>query len=271
MGYHLDPRMPKPEQCVQRYMLERWAAKQPDKVFAIYPDGTEWTYRETQQIASRTANALRALGVKQGERVLSWLPNGAECLRIWFGLNYLGAVFVPLNLAYRGGLLQHVAWAFRGAAASCMPTCSAAWPTSIARRCARSSCSAARRSRIAGMIVHGADVLRLSRRRRRRSSSATSRRGTRSPSSTRRARPARRRACCRPTCTSTTMAVSAPFLGGGRPLHGQPADVPFGRRHAGHGDADAMAARSRSSTPSTPNPSGRSSGRPAPPPRSCSA
>jgi crotonobetaine/carnitine-CoA ligase len=107
MGYHLDPRMPKPEQCVQRYMLERWAAKQPDKVFAIYPDGTEWTYGETHRTAIRTANALRALGVKQGERVLVWMPNGAECLRIWFGLNYLGAVFVPLNLAYRGGLLQH--------------------------------------------------------------------------------------------------------------------------------------------------------------------
>ena len=107
MGYHLDPRMPKPEQCVQRYMLERWAAAQPDKVFAIYPDGTEWTYGETQRIAIRTANALRALGVRQGERVLVWMPNGADCLRIWFGLNYLGAVFVPLNLAYRGGLLQH--------------------------------------------------------------------------------------------------------------------------------------------------------------------
>jgi len=107
MGYHLDPRMPKPEACVQRYMLERWAAKQPDKVFAVYPDGTTWTYAETQRIAIRTANALRSLGVQQGERVLVWMPNSADCLKIWFGLNYLGAVFVPLNLAYRGGLLQH--------------------------------------------------------------------------------------------------------------------------------------------------------------------
>jgi crotonobetaine/carnitine-CoA ligase len=55
----------------------------------------------------RTANALRALGVKQGERVMVWLPTSADCLRVWFGLNYLGAVFVPLNLAYRGNLLQH--------------------------------------------------------------------------------------------------------------------------------------------------------------------
>lgn len=107
MGYHIDPRMPKPEQCIQRYMIERWAAEQPDKVFAIFPDGRQWTYAEMRRITIRTANALRKLGVRQGERVLVWLPNGPDCLRIWFGLNYLGAVFVPLNLAYRGTLLQH--------------------------------------------------------------------------------------------------------------------------------------------------------------------
>jgi carnitine-CoA ligase len=107
MDYHLDPRMPRPDQCVQRYMIERWAREQPDKTFAIFADGEQWTYREMQALAIRTANALRALGVKQGERVLVWLPNNADCLRIWFGLNYLGAVFVPINTAYRGSLLEH--------------------------------------------------------------------------------------------------------------------------------------------------------------------
>lgn len=42
-----------------------------------------------------------------GDRVFVWLPNSADCLRVWFGLDRLGAVFVPLNLAYRGGLLKH--------------------------------------------------------------------------------------------------------------------------------------------------------------------
>ncbi|HWK68912.1 MAG TPA: AMP-binding protein [Rhizobiaceae bacterium] len=107
MEHHLDPRMPAPEACVQRYMLERWASVQPEKTFAIFTDGSEWTYAETLREAVTTANALRALGVRQGERVLCWLPNSADCLRVWFGLNYLGAVFVPLNLAYRGNLLRH--------------------------------------------------------------------------------------------------------------------------------------------------------------------
>ena len=44
MDYHLDPRMPRPDQCVQRYMIERWAREQPDKIFAIFADGEQWTY-----------------------------------------------------------------------------------------------------------------------------------------------------------------------------------------------------------------------------------
>ena len=107
MALRIDPRMPQPQECVQRLMLDRWAEIQPDKVFAVFPDGSEWTYARTREIAIGTANALKALGVRQGDRVLVWLPNSADCLRVWFGLNYLGAVFVPMNLAYRGGLLQH--------------------------------------------------------------------------------------------------------------------------------------------------------------------
>ncbi len=107
MAYRIDARMPKPGECVQRLMLEHWAAVQPDKVFAVFADGSEWTYAQTLDIARGTANALRKLGVRQGERVFVWLPNSADCLRVWFGLNHLGAVFVPLNLAYRGNLLKH--------------------------------------------------------------------------------------------------------------------------------------------------------------------
>ncbi|WP_210243869.1 AMP-binding protein [Mesorhizobium sp. B2-1-3A] len=107
MVSHLDPRMPAPEACVQRYMLERWATTQPDKIFAIFADGSRWTYAETLASTIRTANALKALGVRQGDRVLCWLPNGADCLLSWLGLNYLGAVFVPINLSYRGNILAH--------------------------------------------------------------------------------------------------------------------------------------------------------------------
>ena len=40
MEHHLDPRMPAPERCVQRYMLDFWARYTLDKVFDE-PDGWE--------------------------------------------------------------------------------------------------------------------------------------------------------------------------------------------------------------------------------------
>jgi crotonobetaine/carnitine-CoA ligase len=93
---------------VLRPLLERRAAETPEKVFARFADGTTWTYAETSIVARRAANGLRRLGVARGDTVLSWLPNGADALRVWFGLNYLGAIYVPINLAYRGGILEHV-------------------------------------------------------------------------------------------------------------------------------------------------------------------
>ena len=103
-----DTRIPAPEACVLRLVQERRAAETPDKVFAIFADGTRWTYRETLRITRQAALGFQRLGVRQGEHVLSWLPNGPDAIRVWFGLNYIGAVYVPVNLAYRGRILEHV-------------------------------------------------------------------------------------------------------------------------------------------------------------------
>ncbi|WP_202626869.1 AMP-binding protein [Steroidobacter agaridevorans] len=100
--------MPPRESVVLRYVLELRAASHPERIFASFPDGSQWTYRQTMTAAQQTACALARLGVRQGHRVLSWLPNGADALRAWFGANWLGATYVPINTAYRGGLLEHV-------------------------------------------------------------------------------------------------------------------------------------------------------------------
>ena len=105
---HIDPRIAAPEDCVTGRLIDRWAAAQPDKVYAVFPDGAEWTYAELRERVRRTALGLQRLGVRQGDHVVSWLPNGPDALRVWFALNYLGAVYVPINIAYRGGLLAHV-------------------------------------------------------------------------------------------------------------------------------------------------------------------
>jgi crotonobetaine/carnitine-CoA ligase len=74
----------------------------------IFHSGESWTWAETLDMTRRAAAALQALGVAKGDHVLSWQPNNKEALLTWFGLNYLGAVYVPINVAYKGQLLQHV-------------------------------------------------------------------------------------------------------------------------------------------------------------------
>jgi acyl-CoA synthetase (AMP-forming)/AMP-acid ligase II len=100
--------VPPADECVLRPLLEKWAARQPDKVFVTQGAGREITYRQMRDLAARTAAGLHRLGVKQGQNVVVWLPNGVDCLRVWFGINWLGATYVPINTAYRGRLLEHV-------------------------------------------------------------------------------------------------------------------------------------------------------------------
>jgi crotonobetaine/carnitine-CoA ligase len=100
--------MPTREACVLPCLLERWAAERPTALSVEFESGERWTWSDTLSEARRAAAALRALGVGAGERVLAWLPNRADMLRVWFGANYLGATVVPINTSYRGKLLQHV-------------------------------------------------------------------------------------------------------------------------------------------------------------------
>jgi crotonobetaine/carnitine-CoA ligase len=103
-----DSRIPANEECVLRPLLEKRAAQMPDKVYAVDVNGEEWSYARLRRQVVRTANALRSRGVKQDDHVLCWLPNGIDAVIVWYAVNYLGAVFVPINIAYRGGLLEHV-------------------------------------------------------------------------------------------------------------------------------------------------------------------
>ena len=105
-GWH-DERVPAPGACVLRLLLEKHAATQPGKVFARFADGSEWTYAQTLENVRQTAAGFQALGVRQGENVHTWLPNGPDAIRVWFALNYIGAIYVPLNVSYRGRILEH--------------------------------------------------------------------------------------------------------------------------------------------------------------------
>jgi crotonobetaine/carnitine-CoA ligase len=103
-----EPRVPPRELVVLRYLLEQRAHDRPDEVFAVFAGMFNWTNAATVEAARRAACGLANVGVAQGDRVLSWLPNGPDPLRVWFGTNWLGATYVPINVAYRGAVLEHV-------------------------------------------------------------------------------------------------------------------------------------------------------------------
>ena len=87
-------------------MLERNAANAPDNVCCRFADGTVWTHQEILNKTRQTAALFESFDIKRGDYVLAWLPNGPAVIRTWFALNYLGAIFVPLNLDYRGRILE---------------------------------------------------------------------------------------------------------------------------------------------------------------------
>ncbi len=105
---HSDPRVPDRRRCVLRYLIDDWAEKRPDAPYVLFEDGSAWSFAELRQRVIAVAAGLQRLGVTQGDHVAVWLPGGREGLLAFYAINYLGAVFVSFNTAYRGNLLEHV-------------------------------------------------------------------------------------------------------------------------------------------------------------------
>jgi crotonobetaine/carnitine-CoA ligase len=89
-------------------LLQAHAAKQPDKVFLQEVDGASQTYGEALAETRRWAAGFRSAGVQVGEKVLVMLPNSCMSVDIWFGLNGIGAIEVPVHTDYRGHMLRHL-------------------------------------------------------------------------------------------------------------------------------------------------------------------
>ena len=86
--------------------LQRAVAAWPGQVF-LDIDGREYTYAEFDSESNRLANGLAELGVKRGDTVTTILDNNVDALAVWFAINKLGAISVPVNTAYKGEFLRH--------------------------------------------------------------------------------------------------------------------------------------------------------------------
>jgi acyl-CoA synthetase (AMP-forming)/AMP-acid ligase II len=59
------------------------------------------TYAELDKRVTKLANALRALGVRKGDKVAYMSHDRLECVEILFAVNRLGAAWVPQNYRFR--------------------------------------------------------------------------------------------------------------------------------------------------------------------------
>lgn len=102
------PRLPAAGDCLTRDVLVRRAAEHPERAFILFENGESWSYAATLVKVRRLAAGLATQGIEPGELVLSWQGNGPMAVLSFLALNYLGAVYVPINTNYVGGLLAHV-------------------------------------------------------------------------------------------------------------------------------------------------------------------
>lgn len=86
--------------------LERAVAKHPDRVLLDF-SGELHTYGDVDRQSTRLAHALAALGVQQGQTVVTMLDNNVDAVLCWFAINKLCAVSVPINTALKGEFLRH--------------------------------------------------------------------------------------------------------------------------------------------------------------------
>ncbi len=67
----------------------------------------EITWKDFDRQSNQTANALMALGVKKGDRVILLMTNCIEWLPIYFGILRTGAWAVPLNFRFDAETILH--------------------------------------------------------------------------------------------------------------------------------------------------------------------
>ena len=93
-------------------IIDRGEARFGDKfAFGMRGDdgSTEhWTYRELNRRSRIVAWRLRALGLRPGDRILTWAPSSPAVPALYFGAMRAGVVFVPLDLRMSTGAIERI-------------------------------------------------------------------------------------------------------------------------------------------------------------------
>ncbi len=79
-------------------VFDRVLAVDPEREVLVTRSG-RWSYAGLDRLADRAGNALRALGVRAGDRVAGSLPNDLDVVVAFHGAMRIGAVWVGINRA----------------------------------------------------------------------------------------------------------------------------------------------------------------------------
>ncbi len=86
--------------------IARAVRQWPEKVFLDIDDRV-FTFSEIDIESNRLAHGMVELGVKAGDTVTTILDNSVDAILVWFAINKIGAISVPVNTAYKGEFLKH--------------------------------------------------------------------------------------------------------------------------------------------------------------------
>jgi carnitine-CoA ligase len=85
-----------------------WSEKQPEKTFIYYgEEDRHISYLEFNRLANCLANNFLSMDIRKGDRVCLFLFNPLVTVLSMFALWKIGAVFCPINFAYKGHLLAY--------------------------------------------------------------------------------------------------------------------------------------------------------------------
>jgi crotonobetaine/carnitine-CoA ligase len=87
-------------------VLSRAAEQFPERTLLDF-QGDKYTYAEVDEKSTQLAHGLLARGVASGDRVGSILDSNLDAVLLWFAVNKIGAINVPINTAYKGEFLRH--------------------------------------------------------------------------------------------------------------------------------------------------------------------
>lgn len=81
--------------------------KNPDKV-ALIGDGYHITYQRLEKETEQTANLLRNIGIKKGDRIALLFSNSPKFFEIIYGIMRIGAIPVPINTKLKASSVEYI-------------------------------------------------------------------------------------------------------------------------------------------------------------------